>query len=146
LTNALSLPLLQMLFLARWGSVCVCVCVYVCVCLCLGVCCTVCSGSFSPFLLNILMRSSPACSRKKRIDPVLRKTGLETYTECPNNTSSDNLTHKAHPESLLQSPTQDTSSSDFTKRATHSQKNTTTPTSYTWHRRRKTTMRCWIHY
>jgi len=45
------------------------------VCVCLGVCVFVCvyggvvmsvRGSFSPFLLNILMRSSPACSRKKK--------------------------------------------------------------------------------
>jgi hypothetical protein len=41
--------------------VCVCVCVCMCV---LGVVLSV-SGYFSPFLLNILMRSSPACSRKK---------------------------------------------------------------------------------
>jgi hypothetical protein len=40
--------------------VCVFVCVYV------GVVLSV-RGSFSPFLLNILMRSSPACSRKKKV-------------------------------------------------------------------------------
>jgi hypothetical protein len=44
----------------------VCLCVCVCVCVFLGVVLSV-SGYFSPFLLNILMCSSPACSRKNEL-------------------------------------------------------------------------------